>query len=381
MPAEMNPLAISKGAARANFTRALGIAQGSDAVPDEWTQRATRIGDARNRTYTPVLGTILLAKATNPNINAFALKTGGVTRGYSPRSLAKDVFVPLCVESGIDIRTQGAEPFNNQPFFARSEIRREMVPAGSVDRADYDFLVDSVERADRMSCEHALLALAAYLRVRLTVSRGVIRPASPTTSLTQGDLEYAAAVFLSSGSDSGRARAFVAACLDLAFPGRVFDSNALPATRSLGDVVVSVLSKMEDRADVNLVAAVKARPVSTAEIIQLAERMTEKGADRGLLLALSPRQSRVELADGVAKAVERYEVAMEAYSSPDTLIKAAVLWSPHPRRECLARFPSLVSERLSGFRCDKLAHEQWRSALHDATGPRAEQTSLPLFGN
>src|SRR5690349_13673450 len=189
MPAEPNLLAISKGAARANFTRALGIAQSSDNVPEEWTQRATRIGEARNRTYTPVLGTILLAKATNPNISAFALKTGGVTRGYSPRSLAKDVFVPLCVERHIDIRTHGAEPFNNQPFFGKNEIRRDMVPANSLDRSDLDFLVDSVERADRLSSEQSVLALAAYLRVRLMVGERVVTPAHPTTSLTQRDLE------------------------------------------------------------------------------------------------------------------------------------------------------------------------------------------------
>lgn len=112
-------LKVDKGQAQAKFLEALALAQsGSDELPNEWIVRTRQVGHASNATNTPLLGTALLAKATNKDINALALQTA-VHRGYSARGVAKGVLVPMCVEHQIDLRTTGAEPLNNQPFSPR----------------------------------------------------------------------------------------------------------------------------------------------------------------------------------------------------------------------------------------------------------------------
>ncbi|KUL31264.1 hypothetical protein ADL15_22710 [Actinoplanes awajinensis subsp. mycoplanecinus] len=299
--------------------------------------------------------------------------------------MAKEVFVPLCAESDVDIRTHGAEPFNNQPFFGKDEIHRDLVPANSPDRPDLDFLVESLEHADLLSSEQAVLALAAFLRVRLALSRRGGSSTAMPTSLTQRGLERAAAALISSGPGVGRrGKALLAGCLDLAFPRRVLDHYTSPVACALGDLAISAAPIRQGdpggEVQVTLAAAVKARPVNAPEILQFAETMAKRGVGKGLYLALSTRQSRMELDEGVARAADRYQVTVEVYTDPQALVKAAVLWSSYPLEECLSRLPHLVTQRLTELHCDDAAHEQWSGLLSMDPGGKPEQALLPLFG-
>lgn len=73
-----------------------------------------------------MLGTALLAKATDRRVDALSIKAGRSHRGYSARELAKDVLVPAAMRHGVDLRTTGVEPLNNQPFFRYDRVSREM---------------------------------------------------------------------------------------------------------------------------------------------------------------------------------------------------------------------------------------------------------------
>jgi len=43
-------------------------------LPEEWLERTRRVGKAQNATFTPMLGTALLAKATDDHIDALSLR-------------------------------------------------------------------------------------------------------------------------------------------------------------------------------------------------------------------------------------------------------------------------------------------------------------------
>jgi hypothetical protein len=142
------------------------LADSDGSVPEEWTQRTREIDECPSRSFTPALGTALLARATNPEIDALALKPEAGPHAYSARSVATNVLVPGAVKYGYDLRATGREPLNNQPFFRYDRIDR-------IDHVRNDAmpwvtaLTDACNAINKLGADDAKLALAAYLRVRM----------------------------------------------------------------------------------------------------------------------------------------------------------------------------------------------------------------------
>ena len=67
---------VNAAEARAKFAEALALARADAELPKGWIERTERIGKARSKTFTPGLGTVLLAKATDGWIDAFSLREG-----------------------------------------------------------------------------------------------------------------------------------------------------------------------------------------------------------------------------------------------------------------------------------------------------------------
>src|SRR5262245_27759407 len=111
------PIQLDYGISRARFRKAIELAQSNNPLPQAWLERAKKVGEFPSRTFIAKLGTALLAKATEPRVDPFALKVRDLPTAYSARSLCKDVLVPCAVDAGIHIGTTGREPLNNQPFF------------------------------------------------------------------------------------------------------------------------------------------------------------------------------------------------------------------------------------------------------------------------
>jgi hypothetical protein len=155
------------------------LADSDRSVPEEWTQRTREIDECPSRSFTPALGTALLARATNPEIDALALKPEAGPHAYSARSVATNVLVPGTVKYGYDLRATGREPLNNQPFFRYDRIdridhvRNDAVPWVTA-------LTDACNAINKLGADDAKLALAAYLRVRWKPSRRAV-PLIPET--------------------------------------------------------------------------------------------------------------------------------------------------------------------------------------------------------
>src|SRR4051812_10492432 len=95
-------LTIDKHKATERFAEALALARSGAPLPEGWIDRTQKIGMAKSKTFTPVLGTALLAKATDRFVDVLSLREGESHKSYSARSLAKEVLVPCCVEARID---------------------------------------------------------------------------------------------------------------------------------------------------------------------------------------------------------------------------------------------------------------------------------------
>ncbi|MFL1903372.1 restriction endonuclease, SacI family [Streptomyces tauricus] len=376
-------LSVHKDQARSKFVEALALAQGDQHLPEEWIARTRQVGQASNATNTPLLGTALLAKATNKDINALALQTK-VHRGYSARGVAKDVLVPMCVEYEIDLRTTGAEPLNNQPFFAKPQVIKDLIPENKpVARKELEYLIQCLEAADYLEEESAVYALAAFLRVRIEDGNKATVLELQGGALRLPLLSRLARDFINVNREGGRrGQALVAACLDLVHPGMVYaDAINDPSRKVPGDVAIEIPRQSHatvqdgifdveanqplgpaDRVVV-LSAEAKQKIVTQSEILQFVERLAVAGIGKGLYVAVEPNQADLDKSKLIEKAQERNGIALEIVTDPERLLENAVQWSPLPLDRCLESFPQLLVQRLKDFHCGKDSQHEWADML------------------
>ncbi|MEV8456850.1 restriction endonuclease, SacI family [Streptomyces sp. NPDC052095] len=376
-------LRVPKEPAMKRFLEALALARSDEDLPSEWITRTRKVGQAKNGTNTPMLGTALLAKATNKLVNALALQTK-VHRGYSARGVAKNVLVPACVEHEIDLRTTGAEPLNNHPFYQQEMVVPSLIPGSKpVARAELEYLVECLQSADFLEDEEALRALAAFLRVRIEDGNKATVLELDAGSLTLPVLSDLATDFININREGGRrGQAFVAACLDLVHPGMVYaDSINDPSRNVPGDVAIKIppgapgapndglfesgTPMPASTADYTVVlsAEAKQKAVSQSEILQFVERLAVAGIGKGLYAAVEPNQADLEPDKLTTLAQERNGILLEVVSDPKKLLATVMQWSPLPLAECLKRFPQLLVQRLKDFHCGKDSQHEWADML------------------
>lgn len=302
-----------------------------------------------------MLGTALLAKSVNHQVDAFALQASASHKGYSARSLAKDVLVVQSVLAGIDLRTEGAEPLNNSPFFREKRVGMHL-GVSPRDRPDLSALCDALADADFLNEDEALDALAAFLRTRIALGEAPAHVPVGDTVMPMVELGAHAEAFIDKNREGGRrGQAFVAACLDLAHEnvraGRIND----PSVRVPGDVLV--LDAAEKTTTIS--AEAKQKPVSDGEVLQFASRLARVGVSRGIYCAFDPHQPSLDTQMLETRALQNNGVLLKIFVSPAELLEAAALWSTQPLAEFLKAFPAAMAKRLEQFGCSEEAGNDW----------------------
>jgi hypothetical protein len=351
-------LAIDRAEAATRFAEALEIARSDAEVPEEWVARTERLHGAASGTFTPMLGTALLAKATDRRVDAFALQESASHKSYSARGLATSVLVPQCVLNGIDLRTRGAEPLNNSPFFREERVGTHLKVHQRA-RGDLDALMEALTAADFLEGDDAVMALAAFLRTRerLTVAPLVVDPGPGVLGVEA--LGAACRSFIEANPEGGRrGQAFVAACLDLVFADVRSGVINDPSVKVPGDVVVGDAGD-----DFTLLGEVKQKDVQEATIVQFASRVADAGVSRAIYAAFSARQPSLDVGRVEREALTRNGVLLRVLVRPEALLEAALLWTSLPTADALREFPTLMAKRLVDFNCDPASGEEWRAAV------------------
>lgn len=352
-------LRLDNEKAAAKFDKALALARSAEPLPEKWTTIARRVGQMSSATFTPLLGTTLLAKATDDRIDAFSLQSSTSHKGYSARSVAKSVLVPGCVSAGIDLRTRGAEPLNNSPFYREPRVHVGLKVSDRT-KAELEELCAALAQVDFLKEDEAVHALAAFLRVRIEDGRTAtviplgeaVRPLPKLIDLI--------VTFTNADTEGGkRGQALTAACLDLVHDevrsGVIND----PSVHSPGDAIVC-----SDGATI-LAAEAKQKPVSRSEILQFAERLATQGIGKALYVAIAPGQPALPTAEIAAEVAERHGVALTVITDPAELLTAALIWSRHGLADGLRRFPTALMERLVQFDCAQDGINEWASHFAD----------------
>jgi SacI restriction endonuclease len=345
---------VNAAEARRRLELAVQIAREPDSpVPLDWVERTTTIGTSPSRTYIAMLGTALLAKATDDRVDTLALKASSGDRAYSARSIGHQVLVPAAVRFQFHLGATGREPLNNQPFFRYNRVD-EMERVIGRARPALQTLIDSLRLLDALNRDQALLALAAFLRVRMDVAAQAQRAEIKHVDWAIDDLIAATTRFLEEDPETGRrGQAFVAAVLDLVYDDVRTSRINDPSRRAPGDV-----QALRD-GRIILSAEVRQKPVLDTEILQFAATLNSAGIRRGMVAALAPGQPSLPRDDLLRAAWTQSEVLLTLLCGPSEVLLGALLWGGRRLEDQLFHFPVRMLERLDELEVSHLGQQSW----------------------
>jgi hypothetical protein len=334
------------------LNRAVMTAESDVEVPDIWLRRTQRIAECPSKTYIAALGTALLAKATDPRVDALAIKSKAGPNAYSMRGVAK-VLVEKGRIYGYHLGRTGPEPLNNQPWFGSDRVDRIENLRSDVMPYHRD-MIRYLSEINTASTDEAFDALAAFLRLRLEFAEAERKAAASVAVESSEDfaaLIEALSVFLNDDPEGGRrGQALVAALLDIAHE----DVYLAPINDPTGlDVSVS------DEGRLLLGFEVKQKPVTEATALRLAEHVRHSEADKAILVALAANQRPLDRTSIHREALAQYRVLIGVWEGLPELVASIALQAPLSAAEFAAEVPMAYLSRMQQHEVSPEGQQYW----------------------
>lgn len=336
--------------AKHRLSEALDLARSEDELPEEWIGHAREMAAEPYKTFTPFLGTALLAKATDPSIDPRSIKENYSPRSYSVRSLAHGVLVPRLIEEHIDIRNRGPEPMNNQPFFRYDHVDT----IERVRRPDaLERLKAVLHKVDALNADSAQLALAAFIRQRLEATGMTVIPVIDDVIVSLDLLVESMRTFLAEDAENGkRAQGIVAALADCAFhdvgTARVND----PSRHYPGDVVAL------DDGLVLLSVEVRAKPVTAPEVTRFARECAAAGISRCIIAAFAGNQPQLD-GDALAADALCLGTILRIHYSAEAMLYSCLSWLDGDVGPVIRALPQRIMYRLDEIEVRQESLDRW----------------------
>jgi hypothetical protein len=351
---------IDRGEAETLLRRAAALADAGSTSP-EWEREVesfSQVCEGKSKTHIAFLGTAMVAKAVNQNVDVFAIKQGAGTPGaYSARGLCTDVVVPEAATLGFDLGATGPEPLNNQPYFREKRV----TPAITVHRGARAIVVQLCRllgELDRVaSQDDALRALASYIAVRRRYRRTATSYEAAGRLTRADELGQFIAQFVAQDSEGGkRAQAVTAGLLSAAFgterilTGRVND----PSRHFPGDVCLLA----PDLTTVQSVFEVRDKRVSESDARLFLRRVQRRGLRRAGIVAVASGQEDLS-------AVGRESWVLRVYLDWGSLLRELSFWWPLTEDEFLTLAHRHVYDQLVRVEASDKALEMWLKGAVD----------------
>lgn len=344
-------ITISQDLARTRLEEALEWALSDRDVPDEWTDFTRQTFEMTSKTYTPALGTVLLAKSADPRVDPFSIKAQYGQSTYSMRTLGHGVLVPAAQQLGFSIRNTGREPLNNQPFFRydhMSEIERVR------NKVEHDQFLVGLKRIEHADSVTALAALAAFLRVAVHEQQRLRSYAIEDGELTVSWLGESVHAFLNDNIDRPRrTQALVTGAFDVIYSDvrtrRIND----PSRDYPGDIQVF----LDERP--LLSDEVRAKKVLPTEVTAFVAACRAAGIERAFIVVLASLHEPLPVSDLRQIAIEDHGVLLTIIETSEHLIDEALTWSFRPLYLTLRDFSEAVLQRLIEIEADPASPARW----------------------
>ncbi|PCN48052.1 hypothetical protein Csp2054_09265 [Curtobacterium sp. 'Ferrero'] len=332
---------------------ALQLATDASVLPIEWISHTRAVFRFTAATYTPALGTLLLAKAIDAEVDSLSIKAEG-NRGYSMRGLAHGVLVPAARVEGFSIRTKGREPINNQPFFRYERI-------DEIDRVrhpkDFAYFLSIAKSANSLDGSSALHAFAAFLSVAKEEADRVHSVVLRAQGLNIDALRVASSDYLRANARDRprRLQAFAAACLELV--------HSDIRTRPLHDPSRDVPGDVHVVAGGEIVTALEARgkEVTESDLVAFAHSCAAHRIGRAIVLVDTG-------SDGWDPAIlnsSKVDVLaqLRVYGGILDFLNDAISWSHLPYHKATELFTRRYAARLEEIGVGVEGQEEWARAV------------------
>jgi hypothetical protein len=355
---------ISQVAARQRLEEAFEWASSGRPAPTFWVEFARQTFQMASKTYTPVLGTVLLARATDERIDPLSIKAEYGPRTYSLRTLGHQVLVPGARRLGFSIRNTGREPLNNQPFFRYDHMS---VIERVRDKSGHAHFVSGVTKIGELSQSEALGALAAFLRVALEAAPQLDEYVLGSDALTVQRVVTAAETFLTGRTDRPRrTQALVAAAFDVTHSDVRSRRLNDPSRDFPGDI-----QAFEANGPI-LSTEVRAKAVPSTEVEGFVSACRRAHIERAFMVVLWPLHQPLPVNELCHKALDNEGILLTIIESVEDLLLDVFGWADVELPTALRTFVVAALARLKEIEAKDESLKLWITLL----GEQKAQTKL-----
>lgn len=329
----------------------------------KWLRYVTEISEmcetADIRTHITFLGTAILAKATDPRIDVFAVKVNDDPGCYSARNLGNQVLARGAAAHGFNIGVTGREPLNNMPYF-----RMERFGDGTrVHNKSRPIIARLEQMLGELAAIRSKEKACAVLRAFIVVRRRYV-PQYPVLTgeyrATVDDLISLIEAFVGERSEGGRrAQAVAAGILDLFAGGDRVVSGRIndPSRHYPGDVAVG----SSEGEGWEKAFEVRDKTVSLSDIQLFGQECLNRGVKEAAIIAVAANQRELPHDEFRAWAKGR-GIGITVYYRWRVFVEQAIFWGAVPSPTAASDAIPLIHKRLVSVEASTEGVARW-SAL------------------
>lgn len=319
-------------------------------LPQEWLDLINEVWGFHAKTWTPALGSVLVAKTVNPDVDPDSIKVvPSNPNSFSLRSVGHNVLVPEALKLGFSIRTTGREPLNNQPFFRYITVSGIERVADPKDYRRYRQVLSHVDTLDQSGARAALAAFVsvgidrAGQRVRLAQVQGTMSPTRILDALND--------LIKNQNAGPWVVQAFGAVLLEYRYETVVTRRLNDPSREHPGDV-----QGFTDAGDLDISIEARGKPVTASDIEVFVRECAAAGITRAVMLVFD---ARVEAKGAVRRAWDESGVALSVLDGPEAAVSHFVTWAPVPLDDVLSTVGGRMAQRLEEIEAPEGARVAW----------------------
>ena len=335
----------------------------SGSVDAAWKAKIEKLSqlceDGISKTHIAFLGTEILAKAMDRNVDLYAIKpkhASGNPHAFSARNLCHSVLVPLSAELGFSIGVTGREPLNNQPYFRMTRLGDD-TPVHGGGRAAFAFMEKLVAELSKLNTEaEAREALRAFIAVRRSYIPKYAAKVGDT-NITLEQLVVAIETLVLDDSEGGkRAQAVVAGLMDVfagvdrVESGRIND----PSRKYPGDVCIRAAHDEEWEKSFE----VRDKPVAASDVQIFTNKCISMGVREAAVVMVAEGQARLNAEALSAWAAER-RMSLTLFHGWGSIVEQALFWAGMPKLDGASAAVASIRERLQAVEASAKAVALW----------------------
>lgn len=303
---------------------ALSRTESPSGLVSEWVGRVKQLGElcphGKSATVIAALGTAILAKATNLQVDVYSLLDRGESpTSYSARSLADNVWARHRAELAIDLGANGTNPLNNTPFIGKTRIDEI---TGVRNQDGWTAFIDCIRAAESLASEaDARAALRGFIiaRTKNIIPPVAIDPAAGD-SLLESQLLAIISAFVAEQSEGGRrAQAATSAMLDAAFGGDRITVGVINDPDRRAPLDISVKS---DVGGFEIAFEVKDKPIDDHHIRASIEKTVQVHDFHNLAFVAVSHSQKIHSFDGTIHWAARHGVKLSVFFDWKSLFQA-----------------------------------------------------------